>query len=213
MSASATRIELPPGEQELVARAQQGDAAALTAIVEAHQQTVYNVALRMCGNVHDAEETLQETFLNALAALPRFEGSSKLSTWLYRIASNNCLMRRRQDASRPQLEMVDDNAGGEREGDGDTETLPLPRYFVDWSGLPEAALLDDEVRDQLHAAITALPPDLRIVLVWRDLEGLSTAETAEVVGISQANVKVRLHRARLLLREQLAAYFTERSIP
>lgn len=201
-----------PDETELVARAQQGDRSALAAIVETHQQTVYNVALRMCGNVQDAEETLQETFLNALTALPTFEGRAKLSTWLYRIASNNCLMRRRQDAHTPHLLAVEED-GAATLDDGDDAALPLPRYFVDWSGLPEAALLDDELHDVLEEAIANLPPDLRIVLVWRDLEGLSTADTAEVVGISQANVKVRLHRARLLLREHLAAYFADRHTP
>jgi RNA polymerase sigma-70 factor (ECF subfamily) len=188
-------------EALLVARAQQGDKSALTELVEAHHQTVYNVARRMCGNEHDAEETLQETFLNAIAALPRFENRSRLSTWLYRIATNQCLQRRRAagsgSAPLPVEELDRDN--------GDT-----PRLFVDWSGLPEDALLDDELREVMEAAIAALPPDLRIVFIWRDLEGRSTAETAAIVGISEANVKVRLHRARLALREQLSAYFAER---
>ena len=187
-------------EAVLVARAQQGDKLALAALVEAHHQTVYNVARRMCGNEHDAEETLQETFLSAITALPRFEGHSRLSPWLYRIPTNQCLPRRRAAGARPQTVPVED-------GDGDT---PAPRFFVDWSGLPETALLDDELHEVMEAAIATLPPDLRIVFIWRDLEGLSTAETAGVVGISEANVKVRLHRARLALREQLSAYFAER---
>ena len=190
-------------ETTLVTRAQQGDKQALAALVEAHQQTVYNVARRMCGNEHDAEETLQETFLSAITALPRFEGHSRLSTWLYRIATNQCLQRRRAAGATPETPLVD-------ELDGDDGDMPTPRLFVDWSGLPEAALLDEELHDVMEAAIAALPPDLRIVFLWRDLEGLSTAETAEVVGISAANVKVRLHRARLALREQLSAYFVGR---
>jgi RNA polymerase sigma-70 factor, ECF subfamily len=199
--------ELPaPGEAELVVRAQQGDAAALAAIVSAHQDRVYHVALRMCGNPDDAQETLQETFLNAIPALPSFEGKARFSTWLYRIASNACLMRRRAEAAQPVLVPV--------EIDGDAapaEDEPHPRYFVDWSGLPEAMLLDAELASVLEQAIATLPPDLRIVFLWRDLEGLSTAETAEVLGISEANVKVRLHRARLHLRQRLTGYFTQRA--
>jgi RNA polymerase sigma-70 factor (ECF subfamily) len=190
-------------ETALVARAQQGDSQALAAIVAAHQDTVYHVALRMCGNAQDAEETLQETFLSALTALPKFEGRARFSTWLYRIASNACLMRRRAAAQQPEVVALEpgDETGAER----DHNDAP-PRYFVDWSGLPEAALLDAELHGALEAAIAALPPDLRIVFLWRDLEGLSTAETAEVLGISEANVKVRLHRARRQLRTTLAGY-------
>ncbi len=186
-------------EMALIAQAQQGDKAALAALVAAHQDTVYNVALRMCGNAHDAEETLQETFLNAITALPRFEGRSRLSTWLYRIASNACLMRRRAAARSAEVVSVEQAQDSSNGG--------LPRYFVDWSGLPEAALLDAELHTVMEEAIAQLPPDLRIVFIWRDLEGLSTAETADVVGISEANVKVRLHRARMQLRESLSAYF------
>jgi RNA polymerase sigma-70 factor (ECF subfamily) len=202
-------------EAALVARAQQGDPTALAEIVTAHQQTVYQVALRMCGNPQDAEETLQETFLSAITALPRFEQRARLSTWLYRIASNACLMRRRAAANHPEVALHEasdptpaDAAAFGEEG----HTAPAhPRYFVDWSGLPESALLNAELHTVLEEAIAALPPDLRIVLIWRDLEGLSTAETAEAVGITQANVKVRLHRARLALRATLAAYFQEQT--
>ena len=193
-------------DHELVARAQQGDNEALAQWVAAHQQRIYQVALRMCGNVEDAEETLQETFLSALRALPRFEGRAQVSTWLYRIASNACLMRRRAEARTPEVAW---DGEGDDPGE-DAAPLELPRYFVDWSGAPDVQVLDAEVRDVLEAAIAALPPELRLVLIWRDLEGLSTAEAAEAVGISQANVKVRLHRARLQLRETLSAYFAER---
>lgn len=192
-------------EAALIAQAQQGDKAALAAIVAAHQDTVYNVALRMCGNTHDAEETLQETFLSAMTALPRFEGRARLSTWLYRIASNACLMRRRAAAHAPEVLSVEQIE--------ETPDANLPRYFVDWSGLPEAALLDRELHGVMEQAIAGLPPDLRIVFIWRDLEGLSTAETADAVGISEANVKVRLHRARMLLRAALSDYFAGKPMP
>lgn len=188
-------------ELALLERAKQGDRAALAEIITAHQSRVYNVALRMCGNVEDAEETLQETFFNALKALPRFEGRSQLSTWLYRIASNACLSRRRRGASQPETISVDET--GEVEEDGDF----TPKFFIDWSQAPEDELLTAELQAVMAQAITQLPSSLRIVLIWRDLEGLSTEETAEVLGLSEGTVKVRLHRARLKLRELLSSYF------
>jgi RNA polymerase sigma-70 factor (ECF subfamily) len=190
-------------ESELIRRAQQGDSEALGEIVEQHQQTIYNVALRMCGNPHDAEETMQETFLSAIQALPRFQGRSKLSTWLYRIASNQCLMRRRRDAAAPVEFFMDDS------DDDPAETMP--KYFVDWSYDPDSLLLDAELQQVMEEAIENLPPKLRIVFIWRELEGLSTAETAEVLNISESAVKVRLHRARLQLRDQLSRYFADRA--
>lgn len=189
------------GELALIERAQQGDQAALAEIVATHQSKVYNVALRMCGNVEDAEETLQETFLNALRALPRFEGRAQFSTWLYRIASNACLSRRRRSATQPDTVSVEADEEDELEGDF------TPKYFVDWSHIPEEELLTAETRAIMADAITQLPPSLRIVFIWRDLEGLSTEETAEVLGLSESAVKVRLHRARLKLRELLSDYF------
>lgn len=188
-------------ELALLERAKQGDQTALGEIIAAHQGRVYHVALRMCGNVEDAEETLQETFLSALKALPRFEGRSQLATWLYRIASNACLSRRRRDASQPETLSVDesDEANGE-----DNLT---PRFFIDWSHAPEDELLTAELQGVMAEAIKELPPTLRIVFIWRDLEGLSIEETAEVLGLSPGTVKVRLHRARLKLRELLSGYF------
>ncbi len=183
----------------------------MAAIVESHQRTVYNVALRMCGNPHDAEETLQETFLSAIQALPKFEGRSQLSTWLYRIASNACLMQRRRQASNPEPALLEEDAAGAR------GEFALPKYFVDWSDppadRPDARLLDSELHSVMEEAIARLPDSLRIVFIWRDLEGLSTAETAEVLGLSEGAVKVRLHRARLQLRDLLSHYYAEPADP
>ena len=189
-------------ETELVERAREGDPLALTEIVETHQNRIYGVALRMCGNVQDAEETMQETFLSAIQALPRFEGRSQLSTWLYRIASNACLMRRRKEAGRARTV----NEADSFDEDADNE---LPTYFVDWSYLPDDVVLDRELQEFLERAILQLPPTLRLTFIWRELEGLSTAETAEALDISEGAVKVRLHRARLKLRELLSSYFSE----
>jgi RNA polymerase sigma-70 factor (ECF subfamily) len=188
-------------EATLLERAKQGDQTALAEIIAAHQGRVYNVALRMCGNVEDAEETLQETFLSALKAMPRFEGRSQFATWLYRIASNACLSRRRRGASQPDMLSVDET--GEADGENDF----TPQFFIDWSHAPEDELLTAELKGVMAEAIIQLPPSLRIVFIWRDLEGLSIQETAEVLGLSEGTVKVRLHRARLKLRELLSSYF------
>lgn len=146
----------------------------------------------------EAEEVLQETFISAFRALPRFEGRSRLGTWLYRIAYNAALMRLRK---RPvPTESLDEPVTSEN---GDQ----MPRQLVDWGSTPDDLLLKRELRTVLHAALDTLPATLRSVFVLRDIEGLSTAETAEVLSLTETNVKVRLHRARVALRERLTGYF------
>lgn len=194
--------EIEQSEEGLIAEARAGDKVALTQLVEAHLQPIYRVALRMCGNVNDAEETLQETFLSVIKALPKFEGRAQFSTWLYRIASNACLMRRRRYAAEPKMLPLEIDG----EVESDTEDFIVPRLLTDWSGQPMDVALDHELQEQLQAAIAELSPTLRIVFIWRDLEKLSTAETAEILDITEATVKVRLHRARQQLREALAGY-------
>jgi RNA polymerase sigma-70 factor, ECF subfamily len=159
---------------------------------------VYNLALRMMSNPQEAEEVLQETFISAFRALERFEGRSQLSTWLYRIAYNAALMRLRK--REVQTTSIDDPLVNE-------EGEELPRQLVDWTGLPDDVVLGKELRDVLDRAVATLPHTLRTVFVLRDIEGLSTAEVAEALSLTETNVKVRLHRARLVLREQLTAYF------
>lgn len=193
----------------LVVQARAGNKDALAQLVNQHLQPIYRVALRMCGNVNDAEETTQETFLNAIKALPKFEGRAQFSTWLYRIASNVCLMQRRRHATEPKILPL----GAEGDAEEATATFVAPRLLMDWSAQPMDVALDHELHDRLEAAISELPPTLRIVFVWRDLEGLSTAETAAILDITESAVKVRLHRARLQLRESLASYFAPLASP
>ncbi len=189
------------GGNALLKRLQTGDPLAFAQLVEENYGQVYNLALRMLGDPQEAEDVLQETFLSAYKALPSFEGRSSLSTWLYRIASNASLMRLRR--KQPDTVSVDEpltlDAGNS-----------LPRQLVDWSNLPEEELLSSESRQAMDEAITELPEPLRIVFILRDLQGLSTAETGEVLGLSEGAVKTRLHRARLRLRERLSTYFAER---
>lgn len=151
-------------------------------------------------NPQEAEEVLQETFISAFRALERFEGRSQLGTWLYRIAYNAALMRLRK--RQPPTESYDEPLTTE-EGES------LPRQFVDWGSVPHDLLLSKELQMVLSAALVKLPESLRSVFVLRDIEGLSTIETAEALSLTETNVKVRLHRARLALREHLSGYFAE----
>jgi RNA polymerase sigma-70 factor (ECF subfamily) len=167
-------------------------------MVTRYSGTVYNLALRLTDDSQEAEDVLQETFLSAFRAIDRFEGRSQLGTWLYRIAYNAALMRVRKRGA--PTASLDEPLLNE---DGDT----APRQLADTGALPDEVLLTAELRAELSRALGALPPTLRSVFVLRDIEGLSTAATAEVLGLSVTNTKVRLHRARLALRERLGAYF------
>ncbi len=166
--------------------------------MERHSGTIYNLALRLTNNPQEAEEVLQETFLSAFKAPDRFEGRSQIGTWLYRIAYNAALMRLRR--REPVTSSIDDPVVTE-------EGEMLPRQLVDWTTVPDEIALSGELRSTLDRAVASLSPSLRAVFVLRDIEGLSTAETAETLGLTEANVKVRLHRARLMLREKLSDYF------
>jgi RNA polymerase sigma-70 factor (ECF subfamily) len=146
----------------------------------------------------DAEDVVQETFLSAFKGIDRFDGRSGLSTWLYRIAFNAAMMRLRR--RRPEFVPVD-------RADEQEEDLPIPEAMVDWCLLPEQELVRSEAREEMERAIGELPPKLRAVFVMRELEELSTEETAQALGLSEQAVKTRLHRARLLLRERLSSYF------
>lgn len=190
-------------DAELVARLQAGDQAAYAQLVQEHAGNIYRLALRMMGNEADAEDVLQETFLSAFKSIDRFEERSSLNTWLYRIASNAALMRLRRNE--PEQVSVDEPIELD---DGDV----VPRQFFDFCCLPEEDLLRDEARAEMRRAIEELPPTLRSVFVLRDVQGLSTEETASTLDLSISAVKSRLMRARLKLREQLSQYFSQGSV-
>jgi len=187
-------------EAELIARLKAGDKTACAECIEFHSPLVYRLALRLMGNEAEAEDVLQETFLSAFRSIDSFEGRSGLGTWLYRIAYNAAMMRLRK--ADPYTVSVEESL------DTDGQYI-VPKELFDWCCLPEKDFESDEVRDELEAAIGDLPESLRVVFVLRELEGLSTAETAEALGISEGAAKVRLHRARLWLRERLSPYFTD----
>jgi RNA polymerase sigma factor (sigma-70 family) len=172
-----------------------GEDDTLPALVDRYGPRIYNFPARMCRNDEDAKDVLQETLIAVVRSVKDFRGEGKLSTWLFRIAANVCRKMRRRGKFEPAhhlpleafLPTEDEKARLGTAG----ETL-------------EAALLRTDLRDTLEAGIVALPPTYRAVLILRDLEGLSTAETAEALGLTTITVKVRLHRARLALRQRLA---------
>lgn len=180
-----------------------GNRAEFARMVDAYSNPIYRLGLRMLGNPQDAEDVLQNTFLNALTHLPTFEGRSSLSTWLYRIAANEALMLLRRKKPEVNLEDV--------EPDDSVDNLK-PTQFVDWSALPEDELLSGEGKKVLNETIQRLTEPLRIVFLLRDIEGLSIKETADALNLTETNVKTRLLRARMFLREHLSTYYNEHFI-
>lgn len=165
-------------------------------LFELYSHKLFRLTVGMCGRDEDAEDVVQETFLRFIEVLDRFEGRSAIGTWLYRVAHNACIDRLRRQ--HPTLELVEEDLEG--------EDLPLPALLADWDNLPEDVYSRAEFQGEMRAAIAELPPRLRAAFLLRDVEELSTEEAARVLEIEPGAVKVRLHRARLLLRERLSRY-------
>ncbi len=178
-----------------------GDRAEFARLVDAYSAPIYHLGLRMLGNEQDAEDVLQNTFLSALTHLPTFEGRSSVLTWLYRIAVNEALMTLRR--GKPEVNIDDTDSSDENEN-------IHPTQFVDWGALPEDELLSTEGKQALDHAIQNLPENLQTVFLLRDIQDLSIKDTADALNLTESNVKVRLLRARLMLREQLSYYYGER---
>lgn len=175
-----------------------GDRAEFARLVETYSPMIYRLGLKMLNNPQDAEDILQETFIKAYKHIGKFDGRSNVSTWLYRIATNEALMSLRR--KHPEATSFENSSVY------DTEPQE-PLQIVDWCCLPEEEFLTSEGRARLDEAAERLPARLRVVFILRDIEGLSTRETAEVLDISEMAVKTRLSRARLRLREDLSEYF------
>ena len=175
-----------------------GDRAEFARLVETYSPMIYRLGLKMLNNPQDAEDILQETFIKAYKHIAKFDGRSNVSTWLYRIATNEALMSLRRK--------LPEATSFENPSVYDTEPQE-PLQIVDWCCLPEEEFLTSEGRARLDEAAERLPANLRVAFVLRDIEGLSTRETAEVLEISEMAVKTRLSRARLRLREDLSEYF------
>jgi len=186
-----------PSEERLVEAARRGDPKALEQIVLQHQKMVYNLALRLTRDTDEAAVVMQETFLKVFAALSRFRSRSHLKTWIYRIATNEALQRLRHRGRRTFVDLDDLEADPERDFGYVAQRLDRSAHDL---------LEDRELRDRLEGAIGRLPPKHRAAFVLVDIERLPLREAADAAGISVAALKTNLHRARLFLRDSLAAY-------
>ncbi len=185
-------------EAGLVSQAQQGGVEAFTELVTRYEGNIYRLARHITQNPEDAEDVLQETFLKAYEHLRDFQGNSKFYTWLVRIAVNQSLMKLRKRKSDASVSLDDPYDTGEES---------LTREIAVWDPNPEQTYSREEIRAILEKAVEALPPAFRAVFALRDIEELSTEETAALLNLSIPAVKSRLLRARLRLREKLTRYF------
>lgn len=194
----ATPILPETPDAELVRRAQAGELEAFEALTSRHEERVFALAMRMLRQEHDAEDVTQQTFLSVLEHLDGFRGEASFSTWVLRIASHAALkiIRKRKGLNTVSLEEATEPAAG-------FDSIPHPEFIADWRQSPENLVQQNEVRRLLDEALTRLDEKHRLVFLLRDVEGLSVRETAGALGLSEANVKVRLLRARLQLREEL----------
>jgi RNA polymerase sigma-70 factor (ECF subfamily) len=183
-------------EQNLIAQVQRGQHELFYELVRPYERRVYAAAMAILRNEHDAEDVAQEAMLKAFANIGQFRAEARFSTWLIQITVNEALMRRRRERT-VVMEGIDDRR--------DDEADYAPRDFADWREIPSEALERKEIRQKLAEALGTLDRKYREVFVLRDMEHLNIQETAEALGISVAAVKTRLLRARLMLRDLLAA--------
>ena len=202
VSGGATTMQIPANgaESRLIERVRSGDNEAFYELVHPHERSVFLAALSILRNESDAEEVAQEAILKAFRNLGRFRGEAKFSTWLIQITINEARMKVRND----RQYLYDSLENGRRSDDGDY----MPRDFADWREIPSQALGRKELRRALAQALASLPEKYRSVLVLRDVQQMSIHETAQVLGITEANVKTRLSRARLQMRDALAPGWT-----
>ena len=167
---------------------------AFSQIVEEYSDFAYNVAYRMLRNVEDAEDAVQEAFISAYRSFGRFKGESKVSTWLYRIVVNACLMKIRKEKSRAKYLV---------------ETGYNDEIVTDWGNDPEQEAISGELREVVETGLESLSSDLRAAIVLRDVQGVSTEEGAEALGLTVSAFKSRVHRGRLLLRQHISGYLVK----
>ncbi|MCJ8500230.1 RNA polymerase sigma factor [Desulfatitalea alkaliphila] len=189
-------------DAELLRAARSDPRAVFPELVRRYERALYNFGMKMCGVAGDAEDLVQDTFLNVFRYLDGFRNETKFKNWIYRIAASICIKKRRKSKYAPERELSLD------------EFLPADEAAVEqavpsWAALPLDRVLNNELRHRLEAAILELPDKYRVVLVLRDIEGFSTEESGQILNLTPANVKVRLHRARLFLRDRLKSYYDD----
>jgi len=189
-------------ETTLVAQAKSGDFGAFDQLVQSCERRIWAISWRLLGEKEETENAVQTAFLKAMEALEGFRGEAGFCTWIGRIATNESLeiLRRRKRHEGLSLDALSSESD-------DDAPIPLPELLVDWREDPSRSVERSEMRRILDESLDTLTPGLRAVFVLRDMEGLSVAETAQQLGISEGNVKVRLLRARLALRERLTESF------
>lgn len=197
----AAETSLPMDDVALVERARQGDAAAFSQLVSRYDRKIYRLARHITNSDEDAEDVLQEAFLKAYEHLDGFQGNAKFYTWLVRIAVNESLMKLRKRKSDRTVSLDEPTENGDE---------PMVREIAVWDGNPEQQYSSDELRAILDKAIANLKPAFRTVFLLRDVEELSTEETAAALDLSVPAVKSRLLRARLELRERLTRIFKKK---
>jgi RNA polymerase sigma-70 factor (ECF subfamily) len=198
-------VEPHKAEVELARRLMDGDQSAFEPFVEAIGSKVMQYTVLMCGQREDAEEVVQDTLLKIFGSFDQLREPERVKPWVFRIAKNFCLMKRRKSVFAPEREISLDELMPERGGESAGRKIEI----ADWSALPEDKVLEAELKGRIGAALAELPHTYRSVVVLRDVEGLSTAETAEVLDLSEDAVKQRLHRGRLSLRKTLDGYLAE----
>jgi len=189
-------------DHDLITQFKDGSTKAMEGIVQRYEGRIFNFVLRMCGQVQDAEDVMQETFLSAFRSLHEFREKTKLKNWLFRIASRACIKKRRKKKFEPHKEIPLESLLVQKGSRGKDEV-------PDWSSDPAEDLLRSELKQVIEDAIRSLPPKYRLVFNLRDFNGFDTEETAEILGITTQSVKTRLHRARLYLREKISDHYKD----
>lgn len=202
MSKNPNSKNIQDEDRDLIQAIASGQTERFHELVARYEQRLYHFGYRMCGNVQDTEDMVQETFLNIFRYLDGFRYETKFKNWVYRIATSTCLKKKRKSKFAPEQEIS-------LEDFIPRDASEKPSEMPDWAVMPLEKVLNDELGGQIRAAILALPEKYRLVMVLRDVEGFSTEEAAQILNLTPANVKVRLHRARLYLREQLKGYFED----
>jgi len=181
---------------------QSGDETSLEQALGLLQNTIFSFSMRVCGHREDAEDTMQEVLLKSVPQLPKFDSPKALAVWLYKVAKSRCLMSRRKSKFAPSHELSLEELMPDRK--------ELEQLSADGKINPESFAIRSEEASRLRNAVQKLPPQYRIVLVLRDMEGLTDDEVAEITGVRAGTVRVRLHRARLFVRKELMRTWTTR---
>jgi RNA polymerase sigma-70 factor (ECF subfamily) len=198
--APPNRKKIVDEDTELVSAINAGRPDRFQELVQRYEQKLYNFGRRMCRDESDAQDLVQDTLLNVYRYLKDFRYETKFKNWLYRVAANTAIKRRRRSKFAPERELSLEEFASREE----IETL---EQVPEWAKMPLEQILNEELLNIIKQAIWELPEKYRIVVILRDIEEFSTEETAQILNLSPSNVKVRLHRARLFMRERLKGYF------